>query len=278
MKEINVHNQSALNYSESLSDKLSEMCAPLFINGFTNFSYMKVLDCGYKIHICSNKSWLRFSFEQDLYNNINELYKYVIKSPPSNSIQNALWITLPENPLFSALYDFNIWNGITLFERHETYFEVWGFSTCKDNLQIYEIYREEISMLKRFVFYFKENFVNLINNIDKTQMFILKDNINLMSFSSGNKFRMDFLNKTKINKFYLNSAKNNCYLTKRELECLFHISSGKSMKETARFLHLSPRTVEQYLNNIKIKLNTTSKSKIIEFFLESSIKDIGSVN
>jgi DNA-binding CsgD family transcriptional regulator len=42
-------------------------------------------------------------------------------------------------------------------------------------------------------------------------------------------------------------------MSKREMECLSLLSKGKRAKEIASFFSLSPRTVESYLNNVKIK-------------------------
>ncbi|MBL8676913.1 MAG: helix-turn-helix transcriptional regulator, partial [Alphaproteobacteria bacterium] len=55
-------------------------------------------------------------------------------------------------------------------------------------------------------------------------------------------------------------------LSQREYECLKNLLIGKTMKETAQELKLSPRTIESYLNNIKIKINAHTKSEIIEYF------------
>ncbi len=53
-------------------------------------------------------------------------------------------------------------------------------------------------------------------------------------------------------------------LTVRELEYLPLISSGKTTKEIAHALKVSPRTAEKYLELIKFKLNAFSKSNLIE--------------
>lgn len=56
-------------------------------------------------------------------------------------------------------------------------------------------------------------------------------------------------------------------LTKRELECLIHLSKGKTAKETAKELCASPRTVETHLENIKEKFNTTKKAEALCIFM-----------
>jgi DNA-binding CsgD family transcriptional regulator len=57
---------------------------------------------------------------------------------------------------------------------------------------------------------------------------------------------------------------NNQYLSKRELECLHLAIRGKSARQAAIELGISQRTVEEYLNNIKLKMRVKSKSEMID--------------
>ncbi len=47
-------------------------------------------------------------------------------------------------------------------------------------------------------------------------------------------------------------------LTRRELDCAYWFSQGKSIPEMAMILSISPRTVEKYVNHLKAKLNAYS--------------------
>jgi DNA-binding CsgD family transcriptional regulator len=62
----------------------------------------------------------------------------------------------------------------------------------------------------------------------------------------------------------------NLYLTFREAQCVIHMMRGKTMKETADALSLSPRTVEYYIKKIKEKLNCRSKQDILNKILDSN--------
>ncbi|MBX9586082.1 MAG: helix-turn-helix transcriptional regulator [Gammaproteobacteria bacterium] len=53
-------------------------------------------------------------------------------------------------------------------------------------------------------------------------------------------------------------------LNLRESEILFLLIRGKSAKEIGRKVDLSFRTVEKYLEQIKVKLNCSSKSELVE--------------
>ena len=52
--------------------------------------------------------------------------------------------------------------------------------------------------------------------------------------------------------------------TERETCCLFYLIRGNTFKEIARKLNISNRTVETHIENIKLKMNCTSRSSLIE--------------
>ncbi|MBA2657783.1 MAG: PAS and helix-turn-helix domain-containing protein [Tatlockia sp.] len=60
------------------------------------------------------------------------------------------------------------------------------------------------------------------------------------------------------------SSTNIPYFSPREIDILRLLIQGKTAKETAKILNLSHRTVEYYLQNIKIKANVENKSQLIE--------------
>ncbi len=62
---------------------------------------------------------------------------------------------------------------------------------------------------------------------------------------------------------------NGVYFTKREAEIIAHLMGGKTIKTIANSLNLSPRTIESHLNQIKLKINKTSRDGIIEFIENS---------
>lgn len=70
--------------------------------------------------------------------------------------------------------------------------------------------------------------------------------------------------------FYENSipAEN---LTKKELTCLFYLLRGVNTKDVAKLLLISARTVETHIENIKFKLNCSTKSDLINKAIEKNL-------
>jgi DNA-binding CsgD family transcriptional regulator len=62
---------------------------------------------------------------------------------------------------------------------------------------------------------------------------------------------------------YLNGPANPYGFTERQLDCLYYLVKGMSIKLIAKTLALSPRTVEHYLETLKQKLDCDTRADFI---------------
>lgn len=69
--------------------------------------------------------------------------------------------------------------------------------------------------------------------------------------------------------YILTEAHSPLPLTEKQENCLFLLIRGKSIKEIAKILGISPRTVESHMESIKNRLDCRSKSDIIEKAMDS---------
>ena len=76
------------------------------------------------------------------------------------------------------------------------------------------------------------------------------------------------MNEKRLHCYYLGDKFPNVYFTQREVDCLFHFLENRTIAETARFLELSPRTVEFYLKNMKMKVGVKSKEALLSIIRE----------
>ncbi len=180
------------------------------------------------------------------------------------------WSSIKSNDMFKLMYEHDIWNGITLYARYDVYFEVYGFSSSRNNDKILEFYSNNLKILKEFISYFKEQFHEELLVAEK-QVFMTLPTLEIRKYefyTSSNIIQgnLDDSNILFPVKKYYSRKNNKVYLTKREFEILSKFSNGLSMKEIAIEINVKPRTVEQNLNNIKLKSNTHFKSELIKFF------------
>ena len=64
--------------------------------------------------------------------------------------------------------------------------------------------------------------------------------------------------------YFIGDGYEGIYFTRREAQALYHLLKGKTMSETGRDLKLSPRTIEFYVKNMRLKLGVYSKDELIE--------------
>lgn len=81
-----------------------------------------------------------------------------------------------------------------------------------------------------------------------------------LTTSFDEKEKQEFLNLIGLS----NNEFIELHLTERELDCISLYLQRKTAPETAKILHLSTRTIENYFENIKEKLNCRHKSEIYE--------------
>jgi DNA-binding CsgD family transcriptional regulator len=76
--------------------------------------------------------------------------------------------------------------------------------------------------------------------------------------------RKNLDNKRKLKIYDLGSKYGGLYFTKREAECMMWLLKGKTINGVAAALNLSPRTVEYYIKNMKIKIGCRTKFELID--------------
>ncbi len=133
-------------------------------------------------------------------------------------------------------------------------------------------------IIENFIFYTPVNFecpINFyINHLQKieefsskfkqqaAQMIVAVDNGKNIPTFFGKRIQGGISNKS------FDDAPDDVYLTKRQMQVAHHLIEGKTAKESALLLKISPRTVESYVNEIKIKLNCRKRTELVRKLLE----------
>jgi len=75
----------------------------------------------------------------------------------------------------------------------------------------------------------------------------------------------------EINQHYIDEAYQQMTLSAKERQVLYYLVRGGSAKIIAYKMCLSPRTIEDYINNLKYKFNCRTKADVIRNVFESGI-------
>lgn len=63
------------------------------------------------------------------------------------------------------------------------------------------------------------------------------------------------------------------FLTQREAECMSYLLYGLTIRGAAKAIGISHRTAEDYISNIREKLDCSSKASLIVKIMESDFKE-----
>lgn len=243
--------------SYELSEHVRRVCQPLFKSlGFNYFDYARFYPNQTYIVLYSDPEWVEYFLNEESYYNL----------PPIQLYAGAhLWNRyIDPRTLQSAKQLFSHSHGITLKTDYPHYTEIVNFSTHPSNLEVFDLYLNKIHVLHRFKDYFIRESIKQIHMLEQHPMRSSikigatknhEPNVDEIMSIIGHTNRQ--VEATLPNFPALNS------LTFREKDCLNALISGLSAKEIAREMALSPRTVENHLDNIKRKLNCRTRTQLL---------------
>lgn len=224
------------------STDMIEMIKPLRQIGITYFSYMKSDLQGGRVYLYSHRDVLESYLRNEYYLRGNK------ESAPINyQKQIVLWSTLPNQHEYDANVRVRgIDHGMFMFEPGEDSLEAFAFAADSKNERIINTYLTKLDYLKNFTSSFKENAASLITKAEKSKIILPFHN-------------------SKINFIHNDTPRIDCRksrLSSQQRKCLLYLTQGLTIKGIAAKLKLSPRTVEHYLEAIKIKLNCCNKAEL----------------
>ena len=212
--------------------------------GVSYFEYLRVYDDGKSIMLASNQDVIDYVF----YNEIP------VAAPIQEQYvrENFHYFILPVGNYEKAIHDiknyFNLSHFVNLVERHAGYIDLYCFGANANNDGIINFYLNKMDILESFKHYFKDKSRDLIKKALKNKT-LLSDRM-LPPYKG-------LLEKPS-------DATTSYHLTKRQADCLHYLMKGMSIKQIAKSLSLSPRTVEHYLEAVKTKMDCESRVELFE--------------
>lgn len=223
---------------------VAEIMLPLLKpHGMTVFNYYRVYFDGRMIRFSSDKAWTEHYLKKNYMMEMGVPDAYLTK--PLNYF---LWLTedCPKMLLDAAL-NFNTSNGISIAEKHPEYIEYFCFATTLDNTRIINnFYLNNLDVLKQYGYTFREKAQQLIQNSEKTPIQLLSEKAWQLPSKSHE----------------INSPLS-VLLSNRQAQCADLLLKGMTSKQIGRALDLSPRTIEGYIEDMKIKLQCQNKASLI---------------
>lgn len=234
------------------SQYVAEIARPLEKLGITYFTYTRTDLDGSRVYLTNHPASLENYLTKKLY-----LVGNTESAPKKYQCQIVLWDTLPKQYIYDDnVRSRNIDHGMFMINPHDTYCEFFGFATRKGNDRIINTYLTKLDQLKNFTAYFMEKSASLIQEVAANKI--------ILPFHED---KLDFIENPDVDhelKFMNASFPFNQFsISKQQAACARLLIEGKKIREIAACLHLSPRTVEHYLNHLKKKLRCSNRTQLV---------------
>ncbi len=228
------------------------------------FLYYLRYDNGNELKCTNRPDWVKYYTENGLYQDSTVYSDFVDKTPAFYLFDHYESDTI--NQVRSN--QFNIDHVIAWIDpTTPNCVEIFQFGADTPKKHMVNFYINHLKLLRRFIAYFKNEMapdiaINNDNLLLSPHSISLCDESNLTLSDHALK---EFESSTKIKSFQLCGQYHGESITARELDCLYELATGQTMKEIAKSIEISPRTVETHLNHVKDKLSLATKSDLIQF-------------
>lgn len=154
--------------------------------------------------------------------------------------------------IHDAKVNFNHDHGITIINKQDHYIEYVDIAAPKNHREMTSFYLNNFDQIENFITDF----------ITKSANLIVMANKRLVKLPEVLCLPTDSQNQASI---------KNYKISNREKQCLEFYLAGNTAKETAEILQLSHRTIEDYFNKIKKKLNCINKRELLKKFNKNPV-------
>lgn len=255
------------------SPDICEICDPLLKTTHLNgFGYIQLSTSGKFSYLANRHDWIEHFLSSKLYcgltpNQRPEIFQY----------QYLISESLANNQVALACKEFNMHNLFSIIKKKNTSLEIFSFTSEKKELAFANWYLEHLSELESFCIYFEETAHQLIADSHKKSLLTLENMPNdfteIKIDNSEEKIHQETFRK-ELKQLHLGKSFYDVVLSKPEINTLYHLLQGNTMKEIAQALSKSPRTIEHTLAELKKKLRVNSKSELIALFMKSHFYDL----
>lgn len=253
-----------------LSAKFAELCKPLELFHINHVTYLKKFKDGTRIGLSNKPQWIEDYYNLKLYQ--SSLFE---ASPMQYQAEFGIWLGEYDIEVYQHGKNYyGTYHSITVTEPVKDGCEFFLFSVSRKHAQVIQYLGNNMDILYRFILYVKDRGASLFKSAANSRLILQNDrNFDLVDeslqpnknyFQLMDNLKQQFYKGTSIHKYIFEQSNHaGIHLTQRELLCLSYLLQNKTAEETAKLMNISRRTVESYLDNIKIKLAIDTKADLV---------------
>lgn len=247
--------------------------------GIQLFEYRKFLPDGFSLGLITDPSWNELFCSRFLGHSL-QLYEEEISSVSGSKETMFFRTGTPKKTDYcgQALVEHGFWNGFSLYKPHASHIEGFYFLANIPSPSGLNFYINHLDILHIFTTYFSHKIEPIMAGPGAQKLYsriVAQEKYIQGPCKKQHKTFNDMLQSLRIEEFQMPTATGdkNVLISLREFQCLYLMSKGQTFKEIGKNLDLSPRTVESYINNLKSKTETNSKSELIKLYFTSSYRN-----
>jgi DNA-binding CsgD family transcriptional regulator len=251
-------------FAERATEDMRKLTAPLKEYGIDRINFSRTYFTGEYFYFSPSLDLIRtmvssvFSPVQTLADSARNGDFYKVWPPPGG------------DTVFDKLNDMGISHGVNFFKintgEHPS-IDNWSFSSSPEKTQIINFYLNNLDFLNRYVSYCSYHIDLIIKKSSVKEKFIYPDGIGeLFNFTELKEKRDNLLSSLRVP---IVIGDKLVMLSNQEEEVLKSLSEGYGCKEVASKLGISPRTVETYLEKIRLKTGCLSKSQAVTLYIKN---------
>lgn len=268
--DINIKNNIVL----ASADAIKQICGPLFdFLGVDYFSFARVYTDGRRIRLCTDPVWVEHFYRAKLYN-----ISVFERSPSLYMPGQFLWSNNSNNTGLEILKkhlreEYNRDHVLSIVRTQNDFMDVFNIAGKVNAIDIENKYFMYMECIHKFINYFLVEANKFILQAEKEKFLVPIDDSKFLS-DDGSGLQKDlkygnFMDQIKLTQVFLDTPIGVVLLSPRETQSLVLTLKGKTSKEIAKILALSPRSIEKYIDNIKLKSGYHNRSDIYDNALKS---------
>jgi DNA-binding CsgD family transcriptional regulator len=246
-------------YNQQIIENLRAVAKDLFdIYGFKSFAYLKIVDSCKLFEITTDLNWFEHKFFHLDAKTDSSVFQRQSLIAQEKMRHRFVWPTYPEeDAIIKGLYNYNTWHGINFYINAEDGLDIFSFGFEKGKaIDSDSFYINNVEYLQFFVESFRDRASSFL---DYSQAFNVE-------FPVVDRREIECALAQEMKELVPDFLKNNNYfprLSPMQHQCIQGLIQGKSAKIIAREFEISPRTVESYIGDLKIKFDCNNTQKIL---------------
>ena len=152
-----------LEFIKSICEKIKPLTEPLGqIYKINTFGYRKFFPDGTGFNISTNFAWTEINREKFSHMIIPN-YEEEVRSTLMRGETHFFRFGKPDrnNPFLNAIYNFDIWNTLSIYRKTGECVEAFYFTSTRENTNFIKEYNRNMILLKDFLFILKTNSLTL---------------------------------------------------------------------------------------------------------------------